>query len=590
MGAAMLTLQSIARALGGEINGVQVLVPGPGHSSADRSLSVKLSSSSADGFIVHSHAGDDPIRCKDYVREQLGLPAFKPNGHAERTISYDYRDASGAVRYRKKRIERADGSKTFAIEPKDRGGSAPLLYGAERLADLGEGQSVFVVEGEKKVDRLRELGAIAVCADSRSSSKWRPLHAKLLRGLPIILWPDSDEPGETYIANAAAAIRADDASADIRITRPFGFPNGSKGLDVCDWTGNAEALAKLAKSAEPFTLSPRQGPRFTAKAWTWRDPTTIQPRQFLYGKHLIRKYPSATVAPGGLGRSSLTLVEALEMVSGRPLLCVAMRTGLKVWYYNLEDPRDEIERRIAAVMLHYKIEPDAIDGRLFINSGRDEPLIIGEKARDSTVIHKPVIDAITAEIRERGIDVLIIDPFVSCHRVPENDNGAIDAITKAWSQIADEANCAIELIHHVRKPGGGVSAEFTVDDARGASALIAAVRSVRVLNIMSKEEAEAAGVEERYRRAHFRIDNGKANLAPPMEKAEWRKFVSVPLGNGTADEAGDSIGVVTMANAQRVRWHYNSGLASRPKENCHGRMARRHALKKMGWGSGRGSS
>ena len=36
------TLQSWARALGGEVSGGQVLCPGPGHSAKDRSLSVKI--------------------------------------------------------------------------------------------------------------------------------------------------------------------------------------------------------------------------------------------------------------------------------------------------------------------------------------------------------------------------------------------------------------------------------------------------------------------------------------------------------------------------------------------------------------------
>src|SRR5947207_9109324 len=90
-------------------------------------------------------------------------------GHSNRTGDtratrrvFEYCDPlSGEVVYRKNRYERSDGTKTFAIEPKGRGGSAPLLYGAECLADLGEGQPVFVVEGENKVDRLRQLGAIA---------------------------------------------------------------------------------------------------------------------------------------------------------------------------------------------------------------------------------------------------------------------------------------------------------------------------------------------------------------------------------------------------------------------------------------------
>jgi putative DNA primase/helicase len=67
-------VRKAAKLLGGETTGVHVLCPGPGHSSSDRSLSVRFLQDAPDGFIVHSFAGDDPLQCRDYVREQLGLP------------------------------------------------------------------------------------------------------------------------------------------------------------------------------------------------------------------------------------------------------------------------------------------------------------------------------------------------------------------------------------------------------------------------------------------------------------------------------------------------------------------------------------
>ncbi len=68
-----LNLRGIARALSGEIVGQQVLCPGPGHAAKDRSLSVRLSSAAADGFVVFSHAGDDFAACRDHVARQLGI-------------------------------------------------------------------------------------------------------------------------------------------------------------------------------------------------------------------------------------------------------------------------------------------------------------------------------------------------------------------------------------------------------------------------------------------------------------------------------------------------------------------------------------
>ena len=70
-----LGLREIARALGGEVTGHQVLAPGPNHSRRDRSLSVRMSNDAPGGFIVASFADDPFDLCRDYVAGRLGLPS-----------------------------------------------------------------------------------------------------------------------------------------------------------------------------------------------------------------------------------------------------------------------------------------------------------------------------------------------------------------------------------------------------------------------------------------------------------------------------------------------------------------------------------
>src|SRR4029077_6924805 len=83
-----------------------------------------------------------------------------------------------------------------------------------------------------------------------------------------------------------------------------------------------------------------------AKPYIYRDPRSIPPRQFLHAGHYIRGFLSAKIAPGGLGKTSRQLVEAVGMAIGRDLLKgIASPCRLKVWYRNLEDPRDETDRR-----------------------------------------------------------------------------------------------------------------------------------------------------------------------------------------------------------------------------------------------------
>ena len=65
--------RAVARSLAGEIVGCDILVPGPGHSGKDRSLSIKIDPTARDGFIFHSFAGDSPVDCRNYILAALGL-------------------------------------------------------------------------------------------------------------------------------------------------------------------------------------------------------------------------------------------------------------------------------------------------------------------------------------------------------------------------------------------------------------------------------------------------------------------------------------------------------------------------------------
>lgn len=95
-----MTLQEIARALGGNVSGNEVLAPGPGHGLRNRNLSVKLSHQSPHGFIVHSFAADDWRLCQAYVAAKLGITLNRsaPRPTAERTAQPPKPDLSAQGR------------------------------------------------------------------------------------------------------------------------------------------------------------------------------------------------------------------------------------------------------------------------------------------------------------------------------------------------------------------------------------------------------------------------------------------------------------------------------------------------------------
>ena len=312
-----------------------------------------------------------------------------------------------------------------------------------------------------------------------------------------------------------------------------------------------EAYAGEFGGPAPSSLAP-----LSATPFVWKDPASIPPRPWIYGRHMIRKQVSVTVAPGGVGKSSLTLVEAICLASGRRLLGEWVPVGgVNAWVYNLEDPRDELDRRVIGAMLHHGVPPEEVEGKLFLDTGRERPLCTAIDIRGEVTIVRPEMEALEAALLARKIDVLVVDPFVSSHRVSENSSGAIDLVAKEWARLADRCNCAIELVHHTRKTGG---ADATTEDGRGSTALLGAARSGRVLNKMSEEDRKKAGVDSDHA-TYFGIDRDKANLAPAGTR-QWIRMASYDLGQGDHvgvaeswawPEAFDGIGVRHLIDIQR---------------------------------------
>ena len=208
---------------------------------------------------------------------------------------------------------------------------------------------------------------------------------------------------------------------------------------------------------------------------------------------------------------------------------------LRVWFHNGEDNIDELNRRLAAICQHFDIPMEELRGWWFMTSGNEVPLRVA-KGYSNLTIDTRLIKCITEAIGDNQIDATILDPLVTLHGVPENDTGKMDTVVRIFAGIADAQDCAVELSHHTRKLLAGSTADYALDDMRGASALKDAMRAVRMLNLMTKTDAEGVGIPEFERTSYFRVDRVKGNNAAPPSAAIWRKFVNVDLPN--SDEVG----------------------------------------------------
>ena len=256
----------------------------------------------------------------------------------------------------------------------------------------------------------------------------------------------------------------------------------------------------------------------------------IPPRGWLLGNTFCRKFVSSLIADGGTGKTALRIAQALSLATGRPLAGEYVFEKGNVLLVSFEDDADELRRRVRAAMQHYRIGADDIRGRLFLTTpGRVAGKLLELHPRTGKTQTGTLVALLEAAIIKHKLDLVILDPFVKTHSVPENENSLMDEVIQILANLANEHDIAVDIPHHTGK--GRAATPGDADRSRGATAVKDGARLVYTLTSMSKEEAAKLGVDNP--RGFTRVDSGKVNLVPQTAEA-WFRLVSVGIGNRTA--------------------------------------------------------
>jgi hypothetical protein len=134
-----------------------------------------------------------------------------------------------------------------------------------------------------------------------------------------------------------------------------------------------------------------------ATPFSFPDPTTINPPDWILEGLAARAEVSTVTGPGGVSKSTWQLLTAVAAVTGREDICgfrIAQREGRprreRVWVWNQEDSLDTMNARVLAIMEEFGVSPDDLrdeNGKpmLFLNSGRGRGnrLMLVERKGDS---------------------------------------------------------------------------------------------------------------------------------------------------------------------------------------------------------------
>jgi hypothetical protein len=186
------------------------------------------------------------------------LKAARPKGGNRRIVAtYDYCDEHGHLLYQVVRYEPGRDGREKDFRQRHPNGSGGwiwnlrgvrrLLYRLPELYEAPRDRLVFVVEGEKDVDRLRAEGLVAT-TNAMGAGKWCAEYGEFLRGRHVIILADNDEPGRKHAWAVAESLKG--VAASIKVVELPGLPE--KG-DVSDWLmieGNDKiGLLKMAHAA-----------------------------------------------------------------------------------------------------------------------------------------------------------------------------------------------------------------------------------------------------------------------------------------------------------------------------------------------------
>ncbi|HEU0183792.1 MAG TPA: AAA family ATPase, partial [Blastocatellia bacterium] len=439
----------------------------------DKKRSLHISAGRNGETLVKDHGGcatEIVLAAKNLKLSDLFTESKTNSGARAIEATYDYRDEDGkllfqAIRYAPKDFKqrRPDGAGGFIYNLQ---GVPRVLYRLPELIAADSGEIVFLVEGEKDVDRLRAGGLVATCSPM-GAGKWRDEYAKFLAGRKVVIIPDNDQPGRDHAQAEAKSLRGVAVSGGT-LTLP-GLPE--KG-DVSDWLslgGTIETLRAMAEAAlgRPPDADPQPEPERIAISWGELCEMKLERRETIL--HEVER-GEIVMCPAITNRGKTTLWRniSLSIACGREFApIIAAGEPRSVLYLDFETrlyrARADItkmlgkltqaERALISTNLHL-IADCRINGR---------PL---------TLSNPNHLEIVEKEAERVKADVIILDTLTAAFEVEnENDNAEAARVMKKLTAMALRLNCVIVFLHHIgkAKQEEGQTAH-AVHRARGASA------------------------------------------------------------------------------------------------------------------------
>ncbi len=282
------------------------------------------------------------------------------------------------------------------------------------------------------------------------------------------------------------------------------------------WVDRFNKTASLIRQLEEAAAKASQvslGGAISTVEWGWAQsarPSIVD--QWFY------EDVGCFIAPGGTGKTTLLLFQAIMIVLGRELFGYQVTNPGPVILLTAEDTPESLVARLRVMCCQLGLSEAEM------TTVREEILITDAsgqgwkftKVEKEAVLPSERLDKLVVAIGVLKPSLLIVDPLVSFSIGESRINDAEQGMIEAARRIRNAAKCAVLYVHHTGKQN---AREEALDQyaGRGGSALADGARMVHVLQRLTPEKwTEATGNELADEETGFVLARPKMTWCPPQ--------------------------------------------------------------------------
>ena len=321
-----------------------------------------------------------------------------------------------------------------------------------RLPDVVRSSVVLIAEGELKADALAALDwasvvkpngiipVVSATCNFDGAGKWIDTYSVYMAGKKVFIFPDNDDIGRNHAKVVAQSVSR--YAISVHIVELFDLEDHGDIINFLEKHTINDVVACI-KKAVPWTHQ-NSSPDAPAQPWLVSATRMVINEEQLNWlvEGVVHAYSKGIFVAGPKAGKSLTALDMAVALAANQSWCGCAPAGRQVRcaVISREDPSFITQKRTFDFARGRGLRPEDLEDWLFFNTRDQSRTFYLENDSDCETAIK--------WIKQKEIEFAIFDVLNLLHAANENSNTEMTAIMKRISNIRDETNISLALIHH----------------------------------------------------------------------------------------------------------------------------------------------